>query len=479
MREAVKMLPSSKLLIVVLVTQCAYANGFSLFGKRTSSDGAHVIDLTPKSVDVSTDLSRLLLVPEKGLNEGQLAKRLAEQKFVGVASANNPIASLTYNDNSNFGDMLPANFYWNSKGIPVPQYRSSSALTLNGHQTAGKRLPSDNSVSASNGRLSGDRFSIAQEQTLLDQEARKNERRKYSQRNLAMNMRLEGEQQGQEQQRVLSRRSWDTSGGYIGDGLRKGGRDEAIGGRRHRVRSDGITSPRAIVDAGVRQESRKRPARRFGPNQPAASRSGPSTASKGDDIFDDDDGDASSAPQSSDTRRSSDGDEDDEADELDDEPQSDAGSAGGRKVRGHKLSGSSSSRQRSSLMDGPDDNRISGQSSDDEDFDSSNEQANLSNLYGAYAGKNGARRSMAAAADIANSAEAYDDLAAAAEQTDADENQAASQQQGHVSQSSKDLQVAAGHHHGHHGHYYQYVEVPKKKAWKFGFKRGNHKHESE
>lgn len=43
-----------------------------------------------------------------------------------------------------------------------------------------------------------------------------------------------------------------------------------------------------------------------------------------------------------------------------------------------------------------------------------------------------------------------------------------------------DIQAAAGHHHNHHhGHYYQYVEVPKKKTWKFGFKRGNHKHESE
>lgn len=43
-----------------------------------------------------------------------------------------------------------------------------------------------------------------------------------------------------------------------------------------------------------------------------------------------------------------------------------------------------------------------------------------------------------------------------------------------------DLTAAAGHHHHHgHSHYYQYVEVPKKKAWKFGFKRGNHKHESE
>lgn len=42
-----------------------------------------------------------------------------------------------------------------------------------------------------------------------------------------------------------------------------------------------------------------------------------------------------------------------------------------------------------------------------------------------------------------------------------------------------ELQGAAGHHHSHHhGHYYQHVEVPKKKAWKFGFKRGNHKHES-
>lgn len=46
-------------------------------------------------------------------------------------------------------------------------------------------------------------------------------------------------------------------------------------------------------------------------------------------------------------------------------------------------------------------------------------------------------------------------------------------------QSSHDLATAAGNHHGHsHGHYYQHVEVPKKGAWKFGFKRGNHKHES-
>lgn len=55
------------------------------------------------------------------------------------------------------------------------------------------------------------------------------------------------------------------------------------------------------------------------------------------------------------------------------------------------------------------------------------------------------------------------------------EDEAASQQLVH---SSAELQAAAGHHHGHHGHYYQHVEVPKKKAWKFGFKRGNHKHES-
>lgn len=44
-----------------------------------------------------------------------------------------------------------------------------------------------------------------------------------------------------------------------------------------------------------------------------------------------------------------------------------------------------------------------------------------------------------------------------------------------------DLQAAAGHHHKKHhghGHYHQYAEVPKKKAWKFGYKRGNHKHTS-
>lgn len=41
-----------------------------------------------------------------------------------------------------------------------------------------------------------------------------------------------------------------------------------------------------------------------------------------------------------------------------------------------------------------------------------------------------------------------------------------------------DLHTAAGHHHGHHAHgkYYDYREVPKKKTWKAGYKRGNHKH---
>lgn len=44
-----------------------------------------------------------------------------------------------------------------------------------------------------------------------------------------------------------------------------------------------------------------------------------------------------------------------------------------------------------------------------------------------------------------------------------------------------DLNTAAGHHHGHHHHgkYYEYREVPKPKTWKFGYKRGNHKHHIE
>lgn len=43
-----------------------------------------------------------------------------------------------------------------------------------------------------------------------------------------------------------------------------------------------------------------------------------------------------------------------------------------------------------------------------------------------------------------------------------------------------DLNTAAGHHHGHHhGKYYEYREVPKKHTWKFGYKRGNHKHHIE
>lgn len=46
-----------------------------------------------------------------------------------------------------------------------------------------------------------------------------------------------------------------------------------------------------------------------------------------------------------------------------------------------------------------------------------------------------------------------------------------------VSPTTSDLATAAGHHHGHaYGKYYEYREVPKKKTWKFGYKRGNHKH---
>jgi len=46
------------------------------------------------------------------------------------------------------------------------------------------------------------------------------------------------------------------------------------------------------------------------------------------------------------------------------------------------------------------------------------------------------------------------------------------------SSTEGDLSAAAGHHHGHHAHgkYYEYRAVPKKKTWKFGYKRGNHKH---
>lgn len=63
--------------------------------------------------------------------------------------------------------------------------------------------------------------------------------------------------------------------------------------------------------------------------------------------------------------------------------------------------------------------------------------------------------------------------------SDNEQEDALSANSQHVSQSSGDLQTAAGHHHGKsHGHYYQYAGQPKKKAYKWGFKRGNHKHES-
>lgn len=66
-----------------------------------------------------------------------------------------------------------------------------------------------------------------------------------------------------------------------------------------------------------------------------------------------------------------------------------------------------------------------------------------------------------------------------AEKVEEDESTAAAASN-QLKHSSAELQPAAGHHHGHshHGHYYQYAEVPKKKAWKFGYKRGNKKHTS-
>lgn len=43
--------------------------------------------------------------------------------------------------------------------------------------------------------------------------------------------------------------------------------------------------------------------------------------------------------------------------------------------------------------------------------------------------------------------------------------------------SANDMATAAGSHHGKsHGKYYMYAEVPKKKSYKMGFKRGNEKH---
>lgn len=43
--------------------------------------------------------------------------------------------------------------------------------------------------------------------------------------------------------------------------------------------------------------------------------------------------------------------------------------------------------------------------------------------------------------------------------------------------TTSDMATAAGSHHGKsHGKYYMYAEVPKKKSYKMGFKRGNEKH---
>lgn len=45
--------------------------------------------------------------------------------------------------------------------------------------------------------------------------------------------------------------------------------------------------------------------------------------------------------------------------------------------------------------------------------------------------------------------------------------------------SPADMATAASKHGKSHGKYYMYAEVPKKKTYKMGFKRGNHKHEIE
>lgn len=96
------------------------------------------------------------------------------------------------------------------------------------------------------------------------------------------------------------------------------------------------------------------------------------------------------------------------------------------------------------------------------------------------------RRSAAAPLTDSQAADAQADEQAQRHNDDEAHNSIQNNQQDGMSTAAASNQLrdspaalapaASGH--GHHEHYYEHREVPKKKAWKFGFKRGNHKHTS-
>lgn len=236
------------------------------------------------------------------------------------------------------------------------------------------------------------------------------------------------------------------------------------------------------------QESRKRASKQLVNGKS-------SEESDDDDIFKDDERENQSSANNDDDAGSSDRRSDDDAeskdDDADEEEDDESGSsrASGKRAgsgakrnrggRGRKLKAASESHHDRDEID----ERDSSAANDDgeEDSDSSNDirrvaASPIENSIQSTTSR-ALQRPLAAGLMLANNNNHDDNNNNNLNHDSAsgdDSDQSATQ----LKHSSVELQAAAGSHHGHHGHYYQHVEVPKKKAWKFGFKRGNHKHES-
>lgn len=190
-----------------------------------------------------------------------------------------------------------------------------------------------------------------------------------------------------------------------------------------------------------------------------------------DPVFRDDDDEHSDRRNSDDDDAETAGPDDDDQRDSDEDGQSRSSarakaSRQRKQIAGGRAGSKQSAESRRPSADGDsDDGGDGGESSASDESEPSDEDSDSSEL-------------KPSAAPLANRFNNRHQPAAAPDRDGSLDNSETVSQVSNVKLGRNDLQAAAAGHHGHHGHYYQHVEVPKKKAWKFGFKRGNHKHES-
>lgn len=504
------MLPAS-FFILIVAGQCIY--GFALVTPSINTkESGH-----PE--DVVTDLKRLSSIPKE--TKRLSAEEMSEEKLDGLASANLHSVLLGANHHGTDGQILN-NYY--EKDKVVPEYDSSRFMVSK--LMPGKRRFDDDSIAlASTGQSRGNRLIFLDDQLLnsnsgemLQTKAtnRATNRRQRmprldnqqygvnTNRNQMLDQAMNNNRQYNRRSLVMSHHmSARKSGGDIG-GISK------VRGRQNRQQQQARRRSLQVLANQRVQESRERAMKPLVND----GRRGSKKVDQDDDVFNDssessseaDDDNTGSSDRRSDSssgQKKSDGgsndsgsssgggsgdddDDEDETSEEDDKPRQRASRPRAQQAnnRRHKAA-SQPTLARQGYSKVTDDGEGGGESmsskeniDDDEDTDSTN----ASPIKGPVSGTKLVRLVEVEGQeneglDNKNSLESDATGLTTLDNNNDDDNDSSSSSN-HLKHSSTDLQTAAGHHHGHHDHYYQYVEVPKKKAWKFGFKRGNHKHTS-